>query len=119
PSFGGPVPLKPKGYQFKVAFPEATQLGLEADVRVAGVSVGKVRDKELDPKHANRTVATIEVDRRYAPIAKDARAILRQKTLLGETYVELSPGNKRRAGSVPDGGFLGDARVAKTVELDE
>jgi phospholipid/cholesterol/gamma-HCH transport system substrate-binding protein len=22
-SFGGPVPLKPKGYQFKVAFPEA------------------------------------------------------------------------------------------------
>ena len=25
-SFGGPIPLKPKGYQFKVAFPEATQL---------------------------------------------------------------------------------------------
>ena len=49
-SFGGPIPLKPKGYQFKVAFPEATQLGLEADVRVAGVSVGKVRDKQLDPK---------------------------------------------------------------------
>jgi phospholipid/cholesterol/gamma-HCH transport system substrate-binding protein len=118
-SFGGPIPLKPKGYQFKVAFPEATQLGLEADVRVAGVSVGKVRDKQLDPKHANRTVATIEVDRKYAPIAKDARAILRQKTLLGETYVELSPGNKRRAGSVPDGGFLADGRVAKTVELDE
>ena len=61
-SFGGPIPLKPKGYQFKVAFPEATQLGLEADVRVAGVSVGKVRDKTLDPAHPNRTVATIEVD---------------------------------------------------------
>ena len=118
-SFGGPIPLKPKGYQFKVAFPEATQLGLEADVRVAGVSVGKVRDKTIDPAHPNRTVATIEVDRKYAPIAKDARAILRQKTLLGETYVELTPGNKRAAGTVPDGGFLGDARVAKTVELDE
>ena len=118
-SFGGPIPLKPKGYQFKVAFPEATQLGLEADVRVAGVSVGKVRDKTLDPAHPNRTVATIEVTRKYAPIAKDARAILRQKTLLGETYVELTPGNKRAAGTVPDGGFLGDARVAKTVELDE
>jgi len=118
-SFGGPIPLKPKGYQFKVAFPEATQLGLEADVRVAGVSVGKVRDKQLDPKHANRTVATIEVDRKYAPIAKDARAILRQKTLLGETYVELTPGDRRRAGAVPDGGFLADGRVAKTVELDE
>ena len=70
-------------------------------------SVGKVRDKTLDPAHPNRTVATIELDRKYAPIAKDARAILRQKTLLGETYVELTPGNKRAAGTVPDGGFLG------------
>src|SRR6266516_4259356 len=85
-SFGGAIPLKPAGYHFKVGFPEATQLGLEADVRVAGVSVGKVRSKELDPKGGNRTVATIALDRRFAPIHKDARAILRQKTLLGETY---------------------------------
>jgi phospholipid/cholesterol/gamma-HCH transport system substrate-binding protein len=118
-SFGGPIPLKPKGYQFKVAFPEATQLAVEADVRVAGVSVGKVRDKTIDRAHPNRTVATIEVTRKFAPIARDARAILRQKTLLGETYVELTPGHKRQAGTVPDGGFLADARVAKTVELDE
>jgi ABC-type transporter Mla subunit MlaD len=118
-SFGGPIPLQPKGYQFKVAFPEATQLGLEADVRVAGVSVGKVRNKSIDPAHRNRTVATIEVDRKYAPIARDARAILRQKTLLGETYVELTPGHPRTAGTVPDGGFLADGHVAKTVELDE
>jgi phospholipid/cholesterol/gamma-HCH transport system substrate-binding protein len=118
-SFGGPIPLKPKGYQFKVAFPEATQLAVEADVRVAGVSVGKVRAKTIDPAHANRTVATIELTRKFAPIARDAHAILRQKTLLGETYVELTTGNKRQAGTVPDGGFLADARVGKTVELDE
>src|SRR3954468_6514968 len=90
-SFGGPVPLKPKGYRVKVAFPEAAQLGLEADVRVAGGSIGKGRAKDLDPRHRNRTVATIEVNPEYAPIARDARAILRQKTLLGETYVELTP----------------------------
>jgi phospholipid/cholesterol/gamma-HCH transport system substrate-binding protein len=118
-SFGGPIPLKPKGYQFKVAFPEATQLAVEADVRVAGVSVGKVRAKTIDRAHANRTVATIELTRKFAPIARDAHAILRQKTLLGETYVELTTGNKRQAGTVPDGGFLADARVGKTVELDE
>src|SRR5919201_4424357 len=73
-SFGGPVPLKPQGYQFKVAVPEATQLGLEADVRVAGVNVGKVRKKELDPR-GNRTLATVEIDRKYAPIKRNARAI--------------------------------------------
>jgi phospholipid/cholesterol/gamma-HCH transport system substrate-binding protein len=118
-SFGGPIPLKPKGYQIKIAFPEATQLSLEADVRVAGVRVGKVRGKDLDPAHPNRTVATIEVDSRYAPIARDARAILRQKTLLGETYVELTPGHARTAGTVPDNGWLADGRVADTVQLDE
>src|SRR2546423_5754902 len=94
-SFGGSIPLKPANYRVKVAFPEATQLGLEADVRVAGVSVGKVVAKDLDPHGGNRTVATIELDRRFAPVHSDARAILRQKTLLGETYVELTPGTKR------------------------
>jgi phospholipid/cholesterol/gamma-HCH transport system substrate-binding protein len=118
-SFGGPVPLKPRGYEFKVAFPEAAQLGLEADVRVAGVNVGKVRAKTIDPAHRNRTIATIEVDRDYAPIARDARAILRQKTLLGETFVELTPGHLETAGAVADGGMLADSQVRGTVQLDE
>ena len=117
-SFGGPTPLKPKGYRFQVAFPEATQLGLEADVRVAGVSVGKVRAKDIDSAHPNRTVATIEVDPRYAPIAKDSRAILRQKTLLGETYVEMTPGNPKGP-KVPENGFLANSRVADSTQLDE
>ena len=118
-SFGGSIPLKPNGYRFKVAFPEAAQLGVEADVRIAGVSVGKVRAKATDPAHPNRTVATIEMQSRYAPVARDARAILRQKSLLGETYVELTPGHPKTAGTVSEGGFLADGRVADTVQLDE
>ncbi|MDQ4041388.1 MAG: MlaD family protein [Actinomycetota bacterium] len=117
-SFGGPVPLKPKGYRFNVAIPEAAQLGLEADVRTAGVRVGKVRVKDVDPKRPNKTIATIELEPRFAPVAKDARAILRQKTLLGETYIELTPGNTRGP-TVAEDGFLGDAQVKPTVELDE
>src|ERR687890_1235521 len=85
-SFGGPTPLKPKGYRFEVAFPEATQLALEADVRVAGVSGGKVVKKDVDSAHPNRTIATLELEKKFAPLSQDARAILRQKTLLGETY---------------------------------
>ena len=46
-SFGGAIPLKPKGYQFKIAFPEATQLAVESDVRISGVPVGKVKAVEL------------------------------------------------------------------------
>jgi virulence factor Mce-like protein len=116
-SFGGSVPLKPKGYRVEVAFPEATQLAQQADVRIAGVSVGKVVSKKLDPA-GNRTIATIELQRKFAPVSRDARAILRQKTLLGETYVQLIPGS-RGSPPLPDGGLLARNRVVKTVELDE
>jgi phospholipid/cholesterol/gamma-HCH transport system substrate-binding protein len=116
-SFGGPTPLRPKGYRVDISFPRATQLGLEADVRMAGVTIGKVRDKRLDPK-ANRTIATIEIEPRFVPLRRDVRAILRQKTLLGETYVELTPGHKG-APAIPDGGRLPDARVARNKTLDD
>jgi virulence factor Mce-like protein len=115
-SFGGPIPLKPKGYRVQVAFPEATQLGLEADVRVAGVSVGKLRKKTLDPR-GNRTLADLEIDREFAPLKTDTKAMLRQKSLLGETFVELTPGSAEK--TIPEGGRLPDGQVQDTVELDE
>jgi phospholipid/cholesterol/gamma-HCH transport system substrate-binding protein len=116
-SFGGPIPLKPKGYQFEVAFPEATTLAEQADVRIAGVSVGKVVKKVRDPK-GGRTLATIQMERQYAPIHRDARAMLRQKTLLGETYVALTPGTKGTP-DLPEREKLPRQAVDETVELDE
>jgi virulence factor Mce-like protein len=116
-SFGGPVPLKPKAYRFDVAFPEATTLAVQADVRVAGVSVGKVVSKVADPK-GNRTLATIEVLRKFAPIHNDAKAKLRQKTLLGETYVELNIGTQGTP-ELAEGGRLDDGQVEEAVEFDE
>jgi ABC-type transporter Mla subunit MlaD len=44
--------------------------------------------------------------------------MLRIKTLLGETYVELTPG-RRSSGMLPEGGSLPAAAVSPTVELDE
>src|SRR3954447_15345761 len=115
-AFGGPVPLKPHGYRFHANFKEATQLAQEADVRISGVSVGRVKKVELSDDGGTDT--TIELNDKYAPIPKDAHAILRQKTLLGETYVELTPGTKS-AGMIPENGSLPIAHVAPTVELDE
>ncbi|MEA2375527.1 MAG: phospholipid/cholesterol/gamma-HCH transport system substrate-binding protein [Thermoleophilaceae bacterium] len=116
-SFGGAVPLQAKRYVLKMHVPEATTLAQEADVRIAGVNVGKVRDKQLD-KRGNSTTVTLQIDPQYAPVPKDARAILRQKTLLGETYVELTPGN-RRLGTLKDGSTLAKTQIEPTVELDE
>jgi phospholipid/cholesterol/gamma-HCH transport system substrate-binding protein len=116
-AFGGPIPLQPKGYRFDIAFKEAGQLAQEADVRISGVSVGKVKVITTD-KRTGSSDATIELEPQYAPIPKDTKAILRQKTLLGETYVELTPGS-RSAGTVPEGGHLPAGAVSPTVELDE
>src|SRR5438093_63531 len=115
-AFGGPVPLKPRGYEFKASFAEATQLAQEADVRISGVTVGKVKKIELGDDA--RTEATIELSQKYAPLPSDARALLRQKTLLGETYVEMTPGTKG-APPLPEGATLAVKNVAPTVELDE
>lgn len=116
-AFGGPVPLKPKGYRFTTSFAEAGQLATEADVRISGVPVGKV--KKISPdKRTGRSNVVIQLDARYAPLPSDARAILRQKTLLGETYVELTPG-RNRAKPIPEGGTLASTQVSETVELDE
>ncbi len=103
-AFGGPIPLKPKGYRMDVSFPEAQQLAEQADVRISGVPIGKVQGTVAN-KDTGTTVATLEIEEKYAPVPKDTRAILRQKTLLGETYVELTPGNAS-AGMVAEGGAL-------------
>src|SRR4051795_3870352 len=116
-SFGGPVPLKANKYELRVSFPEATTLAEQADVRIAGVSVGKVRKKVLD-KGGNRTRVVLDINNKYAPLPKDTRAILRQKTLLGETFVELTPGHPS-SGTLPDRAILPNAQVEPTVELDE
>ena len=116
-SFGGSVPLRPKGYEVKVAFPEATQLAQSAEVRISGVKVGRVRSVEPN-EHTGLTDAVIEIDSRFAPIPRDTRAVLRQKTLLGETYVEITPGSPQGP-DLADGGALPEGQVAQTVELDE
>jgi virulence factor Mce-like protein len=119
-TFGGPVPLKPEGYRIKVPFSEATQLAQESDVRIHNVSVGKVKSINLADSGPNRdlAVATIEIDTPYAPIPADTRAMLRQKTLLGETYVELTQGDRSGA-KLPEGGTLPKAQVEPAVQLDE
>src|SRR3954469_22652893 len=115
-AFGGPIPLSPKGYRFQTSFSEATQLAREADVRISGVSVGKVKTIETQPD--GRSDVTIEMKSKYAPVPKNTQATLRQKTLLGETYVELTPGDKSK-GTLAENGTLPASQVSPTVELDE
>jgi virulence factor Mce-like protein len=115
-AFGGNIPLQPKQYEMRVDFQEATTLAENADVRLAGVNIGKVRKKELN-KGAASTRVDLAIEPRFAPLPADTKAILRQKTLLGETYVELTPGSSGSP-KLEDGKVL-KGKVEPTVELDE
>jgi phospholipid/cholesterol/gamma-HCH transport system substrate-binding protein len=116
-TFGGPTPFRAKTYEVKIPFDEATQLAQQSDVRISGVNVGKVQTIELSP-NGKEALATAAIDDRYAPLPASTRAMLRTKTLLGETYIELTPGS--RQGPEPaDGATLPAANVAESVQLDE
>ena len=116
-SFGGPIPLKPEKYRLSVDVPEASTLANESDVRMSGITIGKVKSKELD-KGAVATKVTLDIDPKFAPLPKDTKFILRQKTLLGETYAELTPGDPHK-GYLKDGGTIPRTSIEPTVELDE
>ncbi len=116
-TFGGPTPFKAKPYEINVPFKEATQLAQQSDVRISGVSVGKVQDIVLAP-NGEQAMAKVDIDDKYGPLPADTRAVLRTKTLLGETYIELTPG-KRNGPKLADGGILPEAQIAESVQLDE
>lgn len=115
-SFGGSVPLKPQGYRFSVNLPRTLLLAEDSDARISGVPVGHV--VSLVKSTTGRNHVTVEVDHQYAPLRRNIRVILRQKTLLGETYMEIIPG-PRRGPLLPDGGLLADSHVEPIVTFDD
>ncbi|HET9104966.1 MAG TPA: MlaD family protein [Solirubrobacteraceae bacterium] len=113
--FGGTVPLAPEGYRVSARFHEAGLLVTGADVRISGVTVGRVA------AIANRgvdSVVTMEIDPPYAPLPADTHAILRLKTLLGEGFIALSAGT-RHGPTLRDGGTIPAAHVLRTQSLDQ
>jgi phospholipid/cholesterol/gamma-HCH transport system substrate-binding protein len=144
-AFGGPLPLKPESYRITAYFPETTTLSIQSNVRIGGVTVGYVKDLELAPPDervggSDTTAAVLEIAPEFAPISSDARAILRQSTLVGETYVELTSGTRtgaqeapvalgaeaavsdseaRTAESIPEGGTLGVGQTRNATQIDE
>jgi phospholipid/cholesterol/gamma-HCH transport system substrate-binding protein len=116
-AFGGSSPLAAQGYRIKAVFPYADELTGQADVRISGVSVGSVVNTGPAP-NGNGMTATLQINTRFAPIHSDTRAILRTKTILGETYVELTPG-KPNSPYLKDGATLPEGHVVAAVQLDQ
>jgi phospholipid/cholesterol/gamma-HCH transport system substrate-binding protein len=101
-AFGGSTPLQAEGYVVRTVLPDATSLYAGSQVQVSGVTVGKVTGVAL--ARAGVRVA-LTIGHQYAPLHAGSRVTLRTKTLLGEGFLELTPG-PRTAPIIPDGTLL-------------
>ena len=118
-NIGQPVPFA-QSYQVHAVFSDADGVPTAADVRVAGVDVGKVVDISHDPSYPGETVVTLSInDSSAIPVYSDGYAMVRPKTLLGEKYVDLTVGNPAQAEPIASGGFLPPAQTGESVENDQ
>jgi len=116
---GGRLPLSGHLYTITAEVQDPQALLKHADVRAAGVKVGSVSN--ISNKVIGQdTIAMVQMQLNgaIAPVYKDATVLIRQKTLVGENFVEITRGHPQ-AGRVPDGGTLGLSQDLASVPLDE
>ncbi|MBC8071300.1 MAG: MCE family protein [Deltaproteobacteria bacterium] len=100
------------GNTYELRLQHAAGLVENNAVKIAGVAVGRIEKVGVDHDVA---VMTLRVDRDIV-LHEDARAIVRAKSLLGEKYLQLEPG-ERDGPVLPDGGTI--ANVDAPFEIDE
>jgi len=99
-----------KTYDVVVYFDSVEGLDVGGAVQIAGVTVGRVKDINLEGSKAR---VTLEINEGVV-IKKDASASIKTKGVLGEKFVEVTPGE---AAEVLQGGQQ-IASVKKTMDLD-
>ena len=103
-------------YRVTVEFPDVLDLVPQSAVKVDDVTVGSV--KEIDLKgYTARVVISVNKD---VEMPENARASLRQTSLLGEKFVSLErPTDEAPAGRLRDGAVIGLDRTTRNAEIEE
>ncbi|MDX8153775.1 MlaD family protein [Patulibacter brassicae] len=114
-SFGGDVPLEGRGYRVAVVVPEADSVFANTPVKTAGIDIGRVRKVDRAGRQAR---LELEIDGEHAPLRRGAKALVRSRSLLGEAYLELTPG-PATAPLLPDGGTIPRRDVRRAQRLDD
>ncbi len=81
-------PTGSSGYTVQADFSTAGGLQNGAVIELAGVEIGRVMAVDLADYHARVTLKL----RRDIQLSEDARAAIKTKGLIGERYVEITPG---------------------------
>lgn len=100
-----------KGYDVDAIFSDVGGLKIGASIEIAGVEVGRVKSITLDNYQA-RVVLNLAENVR---LQEDAIASIKTKGLIGEKFIEITPGGLEKI--IPPGGLIRETQAA--VDLEE
>jgi phospholipid/cholesterol/gamma-HCH transport system substrate-binding protein len=99
-----------EGYSVYARFEQDGGVKIGAAVEIAGVPVGKVKSIRLDDYQALLELL-ISKD---VKLQEDAIASIKTKGLIGEKYIQISPGGSDKL--ITDGGTIRDTEPAVDIE---
>ncbi|MFZ2197870.1 MAG: outer membrane lipid asymmetry maintenance protein MlaD [Thermodesulfovibrionales bacterium] len=98
-------------YVVYAEFEKAGGIKPKAIVEIAGVEVGTVKSVRITPDY--RAKLTIEIDKNIQ-LQEDAIASIKTKGLIGEQYVQISPGGSDKM--IQNGGRIRETESAIDIE---
>jgi ABC-type transporter Mla subunit MlaD len=84
------------------------------DMRLAGVRAGSITDTKVVD---GRPVLTISLERKYSPLYRDARVVLRPQTPLEDMSIDITSRGSPRAGRLGEDEILPAKQTAAPVEV--
>jgi virulence factor Mce-like protein len=107
------------GFRVNAVFENANAISKNAQVRIAGVNVGKVV-KVTRYENSNAALVQMEINDKGLPIHKDATAKIRPRIFLeGNFFVDLKPGSPSAPRLEDDDAPLGMAQTAAPVQFGD
>ncbi|MEA2683570.1 MAG: phospholipid/cholesterol/gamma-HCH transport system substrate-binding protein [Chloroflexota bacterium] len=102
--------------QINAEVSSADTLANGADVEVAGVKVGTV--KNVTKGNQSGALVAMEINTQQATVYKDATAQIRPHGVFGPKFVQLVPGSQS-AGGFPSGGTIDRANTSVSVDFEQ
>ena len=99
-----------KGYDISAVFSNSGGIKAGSGIVIAGVDVGRVRNIALDNYQARVGMHFPTVIK----IQEDSIASIKTKGLIGEKYIEITPGASEK--TIPPGGKIRDTQPAVDLE---
>jgi phospholipid/cholesterol/gamma-HCH transport system substrate-binding protein len=113
--FGGPSVRLSSPYEISALVPDSEGLAARSDVLDRGVKVGEVESVDVQ---GDRALVKLAISGAYAPLPSDTTVRIAQKTLFGESYIDLVLGHT--SSPLPDGTRLASSQVLPAgVDIDE